>query len=91
MPSLQAGGGFAVGVLVQKFAPVQLGLVRQFQRSGGANERGEQLRTLTISGRHMQDTTTLIVGADRGRNDALICAAPPSEPYMRISRIRLSG
>ena len=28
---------------------------------------------------------------DRGRNDALICAAPPSEPDMRISRIRLSG
>ena len=28
---------------------------------------------------------------DRGRDDALVCAAPPSEPYVRISRIRLSG
>ncbi|MCF6312214.1 MAG: Dabb family protein, partial [Verrucomicrobiales bacterium] len=28
---------------------------------------------------------------DRGRNDALICAAPPSEPCVRISRTRLSG
>jgi hypothetical protein len=28
---------------------------------------------------------------DRGRNDALVCIAPPSEPDKRISRIRLSG
>ena len=27
----------------------------------------------------------------RGRNDALICVAPPSEPDLRISRIRLSS
>jgi hypothetical protein len=28
---------------------------------------------------------------DRGRNGALICAAPPSEPCERISRTRLSS
>ena len=28
---------------------------------------------------------------DRGREGALVCASPPSEPDMRISRIRLSG
>ena len=28
---------------------------------------------------------------DRGRNGALVCAAPPSEPDWRISRIRLSS
>jgi hypothetical protein len=28
---------------------------------------------------------------DRGRNGALVCTAPPSEPDWRISRIRLSG
>ena len=28
---------------------------------------------------------------DRGRDGALICAAPPSEPDGRISRIRLSS
>ena len=28
---------------------------------------------------------------DRGRNGALVCATPPSEPDVRISRIRLSG
>jgi hypothetical protein len=27
----------------------------------------------------------------RGRDNALVCATPPSEPDMRISRIRLSG
>jgi hypothetical protein len=27
----------------------------------------------------------------RGRNAALVCSAPPSEPDWRISRIRLSG
>ncbi len=30
-------------------------------------------------------------GRYRGRNGALACAAPPSEPYVRFSRIRLSG
>ena len=29
--------------------------------------------------------------ANRGRDGALSCAAPPSEPYRRISRIRLSS
>src|SRR4051794_8974308 len=29
--------------------------------------------------------------ADRGRDDALVCATPPSEPDGRISRIRLSS
>ncbi len=28
---------------------------------------------------------------DRGRDSALDCATPPSEPDMRISRIRLSS
>jgi hypothetical protein len=28
---------------------------------------------------------------DRGREDALVCISPPSEPYKRISRIPLSG
>jgi hypothetical protein len=28
---------------------------------------------------------------DRGREAALICGSPPSEPDVRISRIRLSG
>jgi hypothetical protein len=28
---------------------------------------------------------------DRGRNNALSCVAPPSEPYVRFSRIRLSS
>jgi hypothetical protein len=28
---------------------------------------------------------------DRGRDGALVCATPPSEPDVRISRIRLSG
>ena len=28
---------------------------------------------------------------DRGRDDALGCAAPPSEPDVRFSRIRLSS
>ncbi len=27
----------------------------------------------------------------RGRDSALVCATPPSEPDVRISRIRLSG
>lgn len=31
------------------------------------------------------------VARDRGRDGALGCAAPPSEPYVRVSRIRLSG
>ncbi|MGB6219489.1 hypothetical protein, partial [Haloferula sp.] len=31
------------------------------------------------------------VFSDRGRNGALVCAAPPSEPDRRISRIRLSS
>ena len=32
----------------------------------------------------------LLIG-NRGRNGALSCTAPPSEPDGRISRIRLSG
>jgi hypothetical protein len=28
---------------------------------------------------------------DRGRNGTLFCPAPPSEPDLRISRIRLSS
>jgi hypothetical protein len=28
---------------------------------------------------------------DRGRNETLVCLAPPSEPDLRISRIRLSS
>ncbi|MCA9441495.1 MAG: hypothetical protein KC964_11855 [Candidatus Omnitrophica bacterium] len=28
---------------------------------------------------------------DRGRESALVCASPPSEPDVRFSRIRLSG
>jgi hypothetical protein len=28
---------------------------------------------------------------DRGREDRLISVPPPSEPYVRFSRIRLSG
>jgi hypothetical protein len=28
---------------------------------------------------------------DRGRDGRLVSAAPPSEPYVRFSRIRLSG
>jgi hypothetical protein len=31
------------------------------------------------------------VDADRGRNETLVCLAPPSEPDLRISRIRLSS
>ena len=31
------------------------------------------------------------IKVDRGRNDALDCAAPPSEPVVRISRKRLSS
>jgi hypothetical protein len=30
-------------------------------------------------------------GADRGRNETLVCPAPPSEPDLQISRIRLSS
>jgi hypothetical protein len=29
--------------------------------------------------------------ADRGRNETLVCLAPPSEPDLQISRIRLSS
>ena len=28
---------------------------------------------------------------DRGRNETLVCLAPPSEPDLQISRIRLSS
>jgi hypothetical protein len=28
---------------------------------------------------------------DRGRNETLVCLAPPSEPVLQISRIRLSS
>jgi hypothetical protein len=28
---------------------------------------------------------------DRGRDDALVCATPPSEPDVRFSRVRLSS
>lgn len=31
------------------------------------------------------------LGAHRGRDDALVYVAPPSEPDVRISRFRLSG
>ena len=33
----------------------------------------------------------VIKSTDRGRNDTLVCIAPPSEPDWRISRIRLSS
>ena len=36
------------------------------------------------------DTSRRGAGRDRGRDGALICATPPSEPDLRISRIRLS-
>jgi hypothetical protein len=34
---------------------------------------------------------THVIIFDRGRNDTLVCIAPPSEPDWRISRIRLSS
>ena len=45
---------------------------------------------------HVEPISSLAAGkdaraTDRGRDGALICAAPPSEPDGRISRIRLSS
>ena len=37
------------------------------------------------------DEDITVPGIDRGRDSALSCATPPSEPYLRISRIRLSS
>jgi len=38
-----------------------------------------------------KETIPKLAYTDRGRDSTLNCAAPPSEPDWRISRIRLSG
>ncbi len=52
---------------------------------------GEQLRCHSGAGRNQKYVIPSPEMNYRGRDGALVCPAPPSEPDWRISRIRLSG
>ena len=92
-PALKAAGwGVVEGSRIRREYPITLGRIK------GHGKRGKALTADYVL--EYRNTKLAVVEAkawdeavteDRGRDSALDCAAPPSEPDWRISRIRLSS